>query len=89
MTNAASPAPPADQPVLDTTLYGAGPNDNVTDVTENAAITHHAATIGGKTIAYTARAAISSASILRPPSRTPNFSMSASPPTAPIRTRGL
>ncbi len=57
MTNAASPlAPPADQPVLDTTPYGAGPNDNVADATENAAITHNTATIGGKAIAYTARA---------------------------------
>ena len=56
MTNAASPAPPADQPVLDTTPYGAGPNDNVADATENAAITLHTATIGGKAITYTARA---------------------------------
>ncbi len=57
MANAASPsAPPVDHPVLDTTPYGAGPNDNITDATENAAITHHTVTIGGKAIAYTARA---------------------------------
>ncbi|WP_413990146.1 S10 family serine carboxypeptidase-like protein [Labrys okinawensis] len=49
-------AVPTDIPVLDTTPYGAGPDDNVTDTSENAAITHHSATIGGKTIAYTARA---------------------------------
>ena len=54
MSNLASG--PADVPVLDTTAYGAGPDDNITDVTENAAVTHHSATIGGKTIAYTARA---------------------------------
>src|SRR6059058_5034590 len=30
-----------DQPCFDTTAYGNGPNDAVTDATENAAITHH------------------------------------------------
>ena len=45
-----------DVPVLDTTAYGAGPNDSVTDTSETAAVTHHTATIGGKPIAYTARA---------------------------------
>src|SRR6516164_1053633 len=49
-------APPADQPYNDTTAYGNGPDDSVTDATENSAITHHSAVIGGKTIAYTATA---------------------------------
>jgi carboxypeptidase C (cathepsin A) len=47
---------PPDQPLLDTTPYGSGVNDSVSDVTENAAITQHSITIGGTTIAYTARA---------------------------------
>ena len=46
----------ADQPYLDTTAYGSGPDDSITDVTEAAAITHHVATIGGVSIAYTATA---------------------------------
>ena len=45
-----------DQPYLDTTSYGPGKDDCVTDATENAAITHHTVTIKGKKIAYTARA---------------------------------
>jgi carboxypeptidase C (cathepsin A) len=47
---------PADQPLVDTTPYGYGPDDSVSDVTENAAITHHMLTLNGKSIAYTARA---------------------------------
>ncbi|MGH7083946.1 MAG: hypothetical protein ACREFN_03030, partial [Acetobacteraceae bacterium] len=48
--------PPAstDQPCFDTTAYGNGPNDSVTDATENRAITHHTITLGGKPIPYTA-----------------------------------
>ena len=46
----------ADQPYLDTTAYGSGPDDSITDVTEAAAVTHHVATIGGVSIAYTATA---------------------------------
>ena len=43
---------PADEPYLDTTAYGPGKDDCVADATENAAITHHTATINGKKIAY-------------------------------------
>jgi carboxypeptidase C (cathepsin A) len=46
----------ADQPLIDTVAYGAGPNDSITDTTEAAAITHHVAMIGGANIPYTARA---------------------------------
>jgi carboxypeptidase C (cathepsin A) len=46
----------ADQPFMDTTAYGNGPNDSITDVTENAAVTHHTLTLGGRQIAYTATA---------------------------------
>jgi carboxypeptidase C (cathepsin A) len=42
------------QPYFDETAYGNGPNDSVTDKTENAAITHHQLVLGGKTIPYTA-----------------------------------
>jgi carboxypeptidase C (cathepsin A) len=45
-----------DEPYLDTTAYGPGKDDCVTDAAENAAITHHTVTIGGKKVAYTARA---------------------------------
>ncbi|PCE24765.1 S10 family peptidase [Burkholderia ubonensis] len=45
-----------DQPLVDTTPYGYGPGDSVSDVTENAAITHHTLKLNGKSIAYTARA---------------------------------
>ncbi len=44
------------EPYLDTTAYGSGPDDSITDVTEAAAITHHVATVGGASIAYTATA---------------------------------
>jgi carboxypeptidase C (cathepsin A) len=47
---------PPDQPLLDTISYGSGKDDSVTDTTENAAVTHHTASINGKTIRYTARA---------------------------------
>lgn len=47
---------PADQPYFDPTAYGNGPDDNVTDATENAAVTHHTMVLGGRTIAYTATA---------------------------------
>lgn len=43
-----------DQPCFDTTAYGNGPNDSVADATENRAVTHHAITLGGKAIPYTA-----------------------------------
>ena len=48
--------PVQDQPLLDTTPYGSGVDDSVTDTTENAAITQHTATINGTAIAYTAMA---------------------------------
>jgi carboxypeptidase C (cathepsin A) len=47
---------PVDQPLLDTTPYGTGKDDSVTDTTESAAVTHHAVVIAGKKIPYTARA---------------------------------
>lgn len=46
----------ADQAYNDTDVYGAGPNDSVADTKEAVAVSHHSVTIGGKTIAYTARA---------------------------------
>ena len=47
-----------DQPYFDPTPYGNGPDDSIdaTQTDENAAITHHSAVIGGKTIDYTATA---------------------------------
>jgi len=51
----ANDAPPPDQPYLDSTAYGAGPNDSVVDASKNVAITHHAATVGGAAIPYSAR----------------------------------
>jgi carboxypeptidase C (cathepsin A) len=47
---------PPDEPFLDTTPYGSGKDDSVTDINENAAVTRHSVTINGKTIAYIARA---------------------------------
>jgi carboxypeptidase C (cathepsin A) len=44
------------QPFFDPVAYGNGPNDSVTDATENAAITKHSVVIGGRKIAYTATA---------------------------------
>lgn len=43
-----------EQDYLDPTAYGSGPDDSVTDRTENAAITHHELKLGGKSIPYTA-----------------------------------
>jgi carboxypeptidase C (cathepsin A) len=43
-----------DVPCFDPVAYGNGPDDSVTDATENAAITHHAVAIAGRTIRYTA-----------------------------------
>jgi carboxypeptidase C (cathepsin A) len=43
-----------EQACLDTTPYGSGPGDSVTDTTENAAVTHHLLELGGKKIPYTA-----------------------------------
>ena len=45
-----------DQPYFDPIAYGNGPGDSVTDSSENAAITHHTITLGGKALAYTATA---------------------------------
>jgi carboxypeptidase C (cathepsin A) len=47
---------PPDEPFFDTTPYGSGKDDSVSDVTENAAITHHTFAIGGTSISYTAMA---------------------------------
>jgi carboxypeptidase C (cathepsin A) len=54
MTDKEAAVVDADQPYSDTVAYGNGPNDSVTDATENAAITHHTVTLGGREIAYTA-----------------------------------
>src|SRR5262245_48956194 len=51
-----SPPMPPDEPFLDTTPYGSGKDDSVSDTSGAAALTRHKARIGGKTIAYTARA---------------------------------
>ncbi|QYD71322.1 peptidase S1 [Paraburkholderia edwinii] len=45
-----------DQPFFDPVAYGNGPDDSVSDSSENAAITKHSITIGGKKINYTATA---------------------------------
>ena len=45
-----------DQPLLDTTPYGSGKDDSISDATENAAITQHTLTIDGTKIPHTARA---------------------------------
>lgn len=45
-----------DQPFFDPVAYGNGPNDSVTDTSENAAVTKHSIVIGGRKIAYTATA---------------------------------
>jgi carboxypeptidase C (cathepsin A) len=46
----------SEQPFLDTTPYGSGKDDSVTDAKENAAVTRHSVTINGNAITYTARA---------------------------------
>jgi hypothetical protein len=58
LTNAEVPSAPRppDEPLLDMAVYGAGPNDSITDANGNAAVTHHAATISGTMIPYAARA---------------------------------
>lgn len=45
-----------DRPYFDQTAYGNGPGDQVTDATENAAVTHHEIVLNGKQIRYTATA---------------------------------
>src|SRR5271166_1101103 len=47
---------PSDQPLLDTTQYGSGKDDSITDTTESAAVTQHSITINGTMISYTATA---------------------------------
>jgi len=47
---------PVDELFQDTTQYGSGKDDSVSDASESAAVTRHTATINGTTIAYTARA---------------------------------
>jgi hypothetical protein len=47
---------PPDQPVIDTTPYGYGKDDSVTDLTEKSAITNHVLVTKGKSIRYTAMA---------------------------------
>jgi len=47
---------PSDRSLLDTTPYGSGKDDSVSDTSENTAVTRHTATINGASIAYTARA---------------------------------
>lgn len=46
----------SEKPLFDTTPYGYGKDDSISDVTESAAVTHHTTTINGKTFPYTARA---------------------------------
>lgn len=53
---ARTPQTPPDEPFLDTIPYGSGKNDSVSDVAENAAITHHALVINDMSIPYTATA---------------------------------
>ncbi|AOI69622.1 S10 family peptidase [Burkholderia ubonensis] len=55
-SGAAANAAQADQPFVDTDVYGTGPNDAVTDATEGAAVVHRQVSIGGKVIKYTATA---------------------------------
>ncbi|MBV8934317.1 MAG: peptidase S1, partial [Alphaproteobacteria bacterium] len=54
--NAESRQSPTDQPLLDTTPYGAGKDDSVIDATEAVAVTRHSVTIADKALTYTARA---------------------------------
>ncbi|KVC62931.1 peptidase S1 [Burkholderia ubonensis] len=55
-SGAATNAAQADQPFVDTDVYGTGPNDAVTDAAEGAAVVHRQVSIGGKVIKYTATA---------------------------------
>lgn len=45
-----------DQPYSDSTAYGNGPDDSVTDVAEHAAVTHHVLKLADRALSYTARA---------------------------------
>jgi carboxypeptidase C (cathepsin A) len=45
-----------DRPLVDTTAYGSGRDDSVSDLTESAAITQHEVTINGRRMLYTATA---------------------------------
>ncbi|WP_405163817.1 peptidase S1 [Nocardia sp. NBC_01499] len=45
-----------DQSFFDPVAYGTGPDDNVADTAESAAVTHHTITINDREIAYTATA---------------------------------
>ncbi|MBV9943276.1 MAG: peptidase S1 [Solirubrobacterales bacterium] len=56
MTSSSITPTPSDEPYADTTAYGNGPTDSITDTAENAAITHHIVTLAGRQIAYTATA---------------------------------
>ena len=56
MNDAAHTHTSADQPLLDTTPYGFGKEDSISDATEAAAVTQHKITVRGTTISYTARA---------------------------------
>lgn len=47
---------PPEESLLDTTPYGSGKDDSVSDATENSAITQHTLAINGTSIPYTARA---------------------------------
>ncbi|MHB1301899.1 MAG: S10 family peptidase [Acidiphilium sp.] len=49
-------APEKDRAFFDPVAYGNGPEDAVSDATENAAITHHEIALNGKTIRYLATA---------------------------------
>lgn len=49
-----TPETPPDESFFDTTPYGSGKDDSVSDVSENAAITHHTLAINGASISYTA-----------------------------------
>src|SRR5919202_153569 len=46
----------SDEALVDTTPYGSGKEDSVSDVTENAAITHHTWAVNNVSIRYTATA---------------------------------
>lgn len=49
-------APPPDQPFDDPTAYSAAPDASLASAAEDAAVTHAAVTLGGRTIVYTATA---------------------------------
>lgn len=41
----------SDHPLIDTTQYGSGPDDSISDVSENTAVTQHSITINRCTMA--------------------------------------